>query len=459
MKVILLFLGVFLVFISPLLAILQTDTHTYSVNENDDFVLAIDRKTGQETFITAGESPLGMIIFGNFGYVLNAYGRYVLVINLKSNTLKQKIPLDHVPSELMIYKDQMYATHYHENYISVIDLKSNTVSKTIELDEKYSMMVIHNHFGYLVNSFSDSISVINLDTIAPIKTIAVGRWPTAIVLRGSFGYVLNDLSKSMSIIDLSKDKVIETIQVSQYPEDFLIYGSKGYVIYRDSGSPSKFISIIDLITNAIVNTILIKEEAFRPVINGELMYVSHLVGSMTVSIIDLKTDKIIATLENPKNAYLGFSETHLYFGLTKIRPLYPFKNTIKKFIARDRVCDYVDLMPDVFNLGEIEPRLYPKDPTVFDELPPYIVMDEIKGFMDDPESLLNLLLTMKTPKKVMTSPEGQLNMMPEIYTALFQEVWKGNAEKVKRMLIQFVQLKDPVITPLVKFQFKKLTPT
>ena len=107
-------------------------------------------------------------------------------------------------------------------------------------------------------------------------------------------------------------------------------------------------------------------------------------------------------------------------------------------------------MPEEFKLGEINPRLIPRNPTVLDTLPPYMIVQQLKDFMNDGASLLNLLVTLKNPKVAM----GVKDVMPEIYATLFQAVWFDKDDKVKEMLTQLVQLKDPVITPLVTYHYK-----
>ena len=121
-------------------------------------------------------------------------------------------------------------------------------------------------------------------------------------------------------------------------------------------------------------------------------------------------------------------------------------------MQRVQLRDFVTIMPKVFEAGDMMRRLVPTRDTVFDTLPPYVVMDTLADWQD-PRDVLSVLVTMKNPKKLMDSQHGKTQMMPKVYTALFQAVWTGDQKKARQMILDLIRLEDPVITPLASYAF------
>lgn len=83
------------------------------------------------------------------------------------------------------------------------------------------------------------------------------------------------------------------------------------------------------------------------------------------------------------------------------------------------------------------------------------MMDNLKEVMDHPKDLLSLLETINNPRKLMSSEIGVINMMHDVYTALFQAVWTGDKKTARQMILSLVRLEDAVISSLATFTIKK----
>ena len=188
-------------------------------------------------------------------------------------------------------------------------------------------------------------------------------------------------------------------------------------------------------------------------IYGEMGYIDHWESS-TISVMNLKANRIIHTFNASFTGEINFTDSHVYAGHEKLRPHFPTKDILETCIQKNQLSNFVAFRPEVFNLGEIEPRPYPKDDTLFDSLPVYIMMINLPRHINDPESVLNLLITMKYPQRVLRGKTGLMTLRYDIYEALFQALWTDDFEKAKRMLSRVIQLKDPIITPLATFSFK-----
>ena len=454
MKTIILAVALILGLSTNVWAAVQTDTHTYIVSERDHAVLAINRQTGQETIVKVGKEPKSMVIHGGMGYVVNYNSGNVSVLDLKTNTVTQKIPVGKNPQSMVILGDKGYVVSEGSNNVSVIDFKTNTVTQTIPVRYSPQSMVIHEEFGYVVNGSSNNIFVIDLNKNTVTQTIPVERYPQSMVINGGMGYVVNNESNNVSVIDLQTNTVTQTIPVDEYPRSMVIHGGMGYVVNMGTAN----VSVIDLNTNIVKQTIPVGKWPDPMVIHGGKGYVTAFL-SHNVSVIDLKTDRVVTTFENPRKKPIDFSDTHVYLGLKKARPLYPTLASINLAKAEKTLGEFVAIMPEIFKLGEIEPRLLPNQKNEFDTLPPFLLAQSMFWDVDtdkplmDPQDILATLVTMQSPQKFLKGDAG-VWLRKRLHLAFFQTVWVGDEDKAKTMLTYFVQLQDPVITKLATYHFK-----
>jgi len=261
-----------------------------------------------------------------------------------SNKVIKEIPTGVNPAGMDITPDGKYlyvanSNNYgliNQDTVSVIDLEKNMVIKTIT-DATFSSpnsVKIKNNKCYVMNSSSSTISIINTDTNQVIGTIS-GNGSDVDVLDGpsimvmtpdkTKGYVnnygINSNGNHISVIDLINDVIIATIIIGDNikvpnpasPADLAISpdGKKLYVVNyaNDSnGNPSVpgYISIIDVLTNQIIDTIgnigLYGQYNIRISPNGKFAYISNFgsnnfnpIGS-TISVLDLCSNLITNTI-------------------------------------------------------------------------------------------------------------------------------------------------------------------
>ena len=452
MKNAILALALILGFSPNVWAAVQTDTHTYIVSEKDNAALAINRQTGQETIIKVGKEPISMVIHRNMGYVVNEFKHGISVIDLKTNKVTQTIPVGRSPRSMVIHGDKGYVVNEGSNDVSVLDLKSNTVIHSITVGRFPVSMVIHEGVGYVMNHESNGVSVLDLSRNEVTKTIAVGRYPQSMVIHGGMGYVVNYLSNTISVIDLQTNAVTQTIPVGSKPVSMVIHGGMGYVVNLASND----VSVVDLHSNTVTQTIPVNQYSQSMVIYEGVGYVEN-IDYFTV--LDLQTNRVATTFKNPDSKTIDFSDTHVYLGLKKYGPHYPTLASINLAKAEKTLGEFVAMMPEVFQLGEIEKRAFPKEANKFDTLPLYVLAQEIfwdlktnEPFMD-PKDILATLVTMKYPQKFLQTKAGAW-LRNRLHLAFFQTVWSGDEDKAKDMLTYFVQLQDPVITKLATYTFK-----
>ena len=306
---------------------------------------------------------------------------------------------------------------------------------------------------YIVSKFDNAVLAINRQTGEETK-ILVGQYPLLMVIHGEKGYVVNRDSNNVSVLDLSTNEVTQTIPVGRNPESMVIHGDKGYI----TNWVSHTVSVLDLSTNEVIQTIPVGIGPRPMEIHGGMGYVVNW-GSANVSVIDLRTNSVVTTFKNPGNKTIDFSDTHVYLGLNKYGPHYPTLASINRAKEQNTLGEFVAMMPEVFQLGEIEKRSFPKEENGFDILEFYTLAQEI--FWDlktgeplmDPKDILATLITMKYPQRFLKTEAGAW-LRKRLHMAFFQTVWSGDKDKAQAMLTYFVQLQDPVITKLATYTFK-----
>ena len=289
------------------------------------------------------------------------------------------------------------------------------------------------------------------------------------VIHGDRGYVLNrnpsnifspESSDTIHVLDLKTNAVIKVIDINAAPKAMICHGNFGYVVHNSTSSSAStpgIISIINLETNEVTKTITVGNHPVHMKIHGDVGYVVH-ESSRYISVINLKTHKLMGTLPNLEVLDVDFSDNHVYLGVTKWGPFCPTEASVKKMKTENRLNDFVTMNPEAFNLGTISKRLYPKEENQFDTLPIYVLDHLIWDndqceFVMEPLDVLAMLMTMKYPQKFLQSVPGAL-IRNALHTAFFQAVWFNENEKAKAMLTYFVQLQDPIMVKLATYELE-----
>lgn len=116
-------------------------------------------------------------------------------------------------------------------------------------------MTIYEDTGYILGNTSDKIDVIDLSTnqqIAQIRDVSSPRFME--IVSAEKAYVSNLFTASVSVIDLVNNTVQGTIPVGQNPEAIAINESRAYVSNFGFGTADSTLSVIDIATDTVVDT-------------------------------------------------------------------------------------------------------------------------------------------------------------------------------------------------------------
>jgi YVTN family beta-propeller protein len=151
----------------------------------------------------------------------------------------------------------------------------------------------------------DYVGVIDVATNTLTANIPVGFWPTSLAVSpdGSTVYVTDAQSNTISVIDASTHAVTATIPAGASPQSVVISPDGGTLYVADSGDVSDdeagTITVISTATDGITGTISMGDYAGAAAValspDGTTAYVAN-AESNAVSVIDLTTDAVIATI-------------------------------------------------------------------------------------------------------------------------------------------------------------------
>lgn len=173
----------------------------------------------------------------------------------------------------------------------------NTVISTITAG-KYASGVAFSPNGstaYVANEGDNTVSVINTANQA-VTTVPVGNGPLRVAFSpdGTAAYVTDFFGGAVSVINTATHAVT-TIPVGVNPTG-VVFSPNGNTAYVASKGPG-VLSVIDTVTNSVTN-IPAGSQPFGVVLspNGSTAYVTNDLSSGTVSVIDLATKQITATI-------------------------------------------------------------------------------------------------------------------------------------------------------------------
>jgi YVTN family beta-propeller protein len=274
--------------------------------------------------------------------LMNGITVYSESINLpNSNRIVATVPVGSRPHSIDFGLDKVFITNSGSNTVSVIDGKTDRVVATIPVgadphgiaatyeedgnNALDSNLLLKFPYTYVANTGSNTVSVIDGKTDRVVATIPVGADPHGIIVSNTLGkvYVTNSGSNTVSVIDGKMNEVVASILVGSNPEGLCQMFQNGtnagttaaittiYVINTGSNT----VSVIDGKTDRVVATIPVGADPHGIIVSNTLgkVYVTNS-GSNTVSVIDGKMNKVVAKIpvgSNPHRLALFMSTVYV----------------------------------------------------------------------------------------------------------------------------------------------------
>lgn len=229
-----------------------------------------------------------------------------LFYNTETDELIKKVKVGNHPAHIVFTENGKYAlvTNNEDNNVSVIDMASYSVIQTIPTGKGPHGFRISkdSKYAYIANMGEDSVSVINLETMKEEKKMKVGSTPvtTGITSDGKTLVVTLNAENALAIVDLANGKV-EKVPVGQGPAQVYMDYDDTFAYVANQGTkdvPSHSVSKINIKTKKVVATIETGKGTHGVVTSPDHQYV--FVTNMfdnTVSVIDKEQNKVIKTVQ------------------------------------------------------------------------------------------------------------------------------------------------------------------
>src|SRR3989441_11920030 len=257
--------------------------------------------------------------------IVNRDSNDLAFMDIKTNKIIGRVFLGNNvnPHMVMMSPDGRYVvtggTRANKAYI--VDVRTLKLVKVINVDiaPEHLAFSPDSRWYYQGNPEGDSISVIDMQSLTKIKTIPGFVEPLNVTFTadGSKAYVGNDGAHWVGVIDVRRHELLKKIQIAEVPGVAKLDPAKylgdikginipqitndGRFLYAadtDLGVVGK----IDPREDKVVKVIRVGKDPWRIYMSHDGNYaITPNNGDQTISIVDLRTDKVAATLEAGEN--------------------------------------------------------------------------------------------------------------------------------------------------------------
>lgn len=278
-------------------------------------VIDLDNNSVVDTFFVPPR-PHKLAAIGTKLYV--AVDKPKLIV-LDQNTGAQLKTIEiSTPTEMQMYGDRLFLPGRPDIVASVIDTKSDRVIKVIQ--GGYSNTIWFSCFAfwkdkvYLCRAPAGPIHVFDSATLQEVGTINAGGG-IHMAVAANKAYIAGFWNNDVSVLDLERGAQLTLIKdlpfggaLGPIPSFVFPAGQKVYVLNRGAAA----VTVIDVATDKVVATIPVGKLPEHMVSISGRGFVANS-GSDTVSVIDLSSDKVVSTIRvGNRPVFLTVAGTMLY---------------------------------------------------------------------------------------------------------------------------------------------------
>lgn len=228
-----------------------------------------------------------------------------LFFDTKDDRLAKSVTVGDHPAHIVFTPDGKYVlvTNSEDDTVSVIDARTYAIVQTIPTGKTPHGLRISkdSRYAYIANMGEDTVSVLDLGGLKEERRLKVGKIPvtTGITGDGRTLVVTLNAEDSLAIVDLSSGGVFK-VEVGHGPAQVFIGPDNRFAFVANQGTekqPSNTVSQVDLKSRKVVATITVGKGAHGVVTDdrGRFVYVTDMFDD-TVSVIDISRNRVIATV-------------------------------------------------------------------------------------------------------------------------------------------------------------------
>jgi YVTN family beta-propeller protein len=258
--------------------------------------------------------------------VPNEYSDTVSIIDTGTYTVLAEISGFTGPHCAVLNADntRLYVANWRTGDLKIVDTSTSAIIATVELSNEYAHSMVINHAGtyvYVTLPYDDKVAVVSTTPPYDVSYIDVGDDPRGIAMSpdSTILYAANYKDDSISVIDVSTNAVINTIDLDlgdyrtgPWGVTFNNAGTLAYVTERSNDT----VGVIDVATHTKIGSIAVGAGPTFAAISsdGFRLYVAN-DDSNYVSIVDTTAGQEVATVDVGSYPYavaLNPSGTELY---------------------------------------------------------------------------------------------------------------------------------------------------
>jgi len=225
----------------------------------------------------------------------------VWAIDTATGAVVAKVPVGRHPAHVVVASDgrTAYITNGGDNTVSVVDTTAQRVIGVIPVGAfPHGLRVSPDGKQvWVANLKGGTVSVIDTESRKQVAQIAAGKGPAQVGFTpdGRFGFVSLSEENKVAVIDPVRRKVIRKIAVGTVPIQLYATPDSGLVLVANQGTskmPGTTVSVIDLASMKVTATIETGAGAHGVVVDrdGRRAYVTNTYAD-TVSVIDVAERK------------------------------------------------------------------------------------------------------------------------------------------------------------------------
>lgn len=230
----------------------------------------------------------------------------VWAIDTVTDLVVAKVPVGRHPAHVVVTPDgrQAYVTNGGDNTVSVVDLSAQLVIETIAVGASPHGLRLSpdGKQAWVANLKGGTLSVIDTQTRKQIARVAVGKGPAQVAFTpdGRLAFVSLSGEKQVAVIDPAKRRVIRKVSVGAVPIQLYATPDSRLLLVANQGTrdkPGSTVSMIDLETFKVVATVETGAGAHGVVVDreGRHAFITNTYAN-TVSVLDVGERKVVATV-------------------------------------------------------------------------------------------------------------------------------------------------------------------
>ncbi|MBU0682471.1 MAG: beta-propeller fold lactonase family protein [Proteobacteria bacterium] len=192
---------------------------------------------------------------GNWGYILDEGGNYLIRMDLVRGSMDKKVRLGYQPRHLVWYEasQQLILSSALDQKIYFVDPETLETRDIVPAGSSPDGLLVDGDYLYVAEQGANNIGIFDLDSRQVVKRLAVGFTPRRLLKKDNTLYVSNSRSNSVSLVLVRQQRVVRSIAVGSTPLEMAAADRSKwlYVAAQDGG----VISVIDQTSNKVATTI------------------------------------------------------------------------------------------------------------------------------------------------------------------------------------------------------------